>query len=124
MVRRSYAFPEITMSMDLSVWSSRPFALPEYLPELAAWNRSREEWSYDGDCWQVLVFPTTAHAEDSVTTLLPGARFVAYVTLEPIGAPPSAYAFLEQTIRSLARNADGVWLDPSGSAYKYNEGSF
>jgi hypothetical protein len=112
------------MSMDLAVWSTRPFNFPAELPQSDSWERYGEEFSFEGDGWQVVVLSEQSEPEAPVVQKLPGASFVAYVTLEPIGAESDGYAFLEQVVRSVARQVSGVWVDSNGSAYKHDEGSF
>ena len=119
------------MSMDLSVWSARPFDLPEQLPQPEAWKRYQETWAFETKGWQVLVLPARPyqtkppHLPNSEVLLrLPGVSYVAYVTLEPIGADHAGYAFLEKVVRSLALATGGVWVDPDEEVYAHDEGRF
>ena len=112
------------MSMDLAVWSPREFDFPAELPRSNMWTRYSEEFAYEGDGWQVLVMPEQSEPDASVVHKLPDAKFVAWISLEPIGAGPDGYAFLEEVVRSVARTVGGVWVDPSYEAYLHNEGSF
>lgn len=113
------------MSMDLEVWSELEFDLNSWLPAEEGWEQSGDEWSCEGEGWQVLVNRDQAEERPaSVTGVLPGANYIAYITLEPIGADPKGYAFLEEIVRRLARNGQGVWVDPSGEAFGPDEGSF
>jgi hypothetical protein len=116
------------MSMDLSVWSSRPFDLPGQLPQAGLWTRFPHEWDFDGVGWHVTVMPAQRTERDapnsSVLQKNPTAAHVAYVTLEPIGADRIGYAFLEKVVRTLALAASGVWVDPNGEAYAHDEGQF
>lgn len=112
------------MSMDLEVWSAREVNLPSDLPQENRWQQFGEEFSYEGDGWQVLVLTESGEAPGPVAQVLPDASHVTYVTLEPIGAGPAGYAFLEQVVRSLARNSGGVWVDSSGDAYLHDQGAF
>jgi hypothetical protein len=52
------------------------------------------------------------------------ASHVAYVTLEPIGADPAGYAFLEKVVCGLARATGSVWIDPNKQAYAHDECQF
>lgn len=88
------------------------------------WKRYGEEFSFDGDGWQVSVLSEQSEPDPSIVHMLPGANFVAYISLEPIGAGPDGYSFLEEVVRSVAREVTGVWVDPSGSAFIHNEGPF
>lgn len=112
------------MSMDLSVWSTREFNLPADLLQSTLWKRYDDEFAFETDNWQVLVLAEESEPEPEVLQKLSGASFVAYITLEPIGAGPAGYTFLEELIRSLAREVGGVWVDPSGSVYFHDQGSF
>ena len=112
------------MSMDLAVWSTRDFNFPAELPRSALWKRYDEEFAFEEDQWQVLVLSEESDPDSSVVHKLPGANFVAWISLEPIGAEPDGYAFLEEVVRSVAREVGGVWVDPNGLAYFHNEGSF
>jgi len=112
------------MSMDLAVWSARDFNFPAELPQTSLWKRYGEEFAFEEDEWQVLVLPEQSEPHPSIVHKLPGANFVAYISLEPIDAGPDGYAFLEEVVRSVARKVAGVWIDPSGSAYFHNEGTF
>ena len=92
--------------MDLLVWSSRPFDLPDQLPEPKMWIRYRNQWAFEKKGWQVLVLPArrseanVPEPEAAVLQKLTVASHVAYVTLEPIGADRAA--FLEKVVRGLA----------------------
>lgn len=116
------------MSMDLSVWSSKPFDLPDQLPRAKLWVRHPHEWAFEGAGWQILVMPTQRSARDapsgSVLQKIPNASHVAYVTLEPIGADHAGYVLLEEVVRALARATSGVWVDPNEEAFAHDEGQF
>ena len=112
------------MSMDLAVWSTRDFNFPAELPRSTLWKRYGEEFAFEGDEWQVLVVSEQSEPDPPVVHKLPGANFVAGISLEPIGAGPDGYDFLEEVVRSVAREVGGVWVDPNGFAYFHDEGSF
>ena len=119
------------MSMDLSVWSSRPFDLPEQLPHAELWKRYDDQWAFESKGWQVLVMPARPYQTDppdlpnsAVLLRLPGVSYVAYVTLEPIGADHAGYALLETVVRSLALATGDVWVDPNKKVYAHDEGQF
>jgi hypothetical protein len=61
---------------------------------------------------------------EQVKARLAGAKYVAFVTLEPIGSDKDAYSLLERTVRDLANGCSGVWVDPNGDVYGSEEGSF
>jgi hypothetical protein len=115
------------MSMDLSVWSSQPFT-DTALPEIGNWQQYPGAWSHETDDWVVHVLISNDTADDCpvfVRHLIPAAKHVAYVTLEPSGADESGYEFLEKTIRHFARVSNGVWVDGLGThAFPADEGSF
>src|SRR5262245_19915886 len=87
-----------------------------------------QEWAFDKGTWQVLVLPTQRSKDDapdsSVLRKVPDAAYVAYVTLQPIGADRAGYALLEKVVRALALATDGVWVDPNGQAHAHDEGQF
>ena len=119
------------MSMDLSVWSARPFDLPGQLPQADLWKLYQDQWAFESKGWQVLVMPARPYQTDppdlpnsAVLLRLPGVSYVAYVTLEPIGADEAGYAFLEKVVRSLALATGGVWVDPNEECYAHDEGQF
>src|SRR5256885_953736 len=112
------------MSMDLAVWSEREFDLPRQLPSAEQWKLHGDEWSFEGQGWQILVLPAREQPDSAVTARLPQAKFVGYVTLEPIGSDRSAYGFLEEVVRSLAKAISGVWIDPDGNAHRHGDGVF
>ena len=112
------------MSMDLAVWSTRDFNFPAELPRSTLWKRYAREFAFEEDRWQVLVLSEQSEPDPSVVHKLPGAKFVAGISLEPIGAEPDGYAFLEEVVRSVAREVGGVWVDSYGFAYFHDEGSF
>ena len=112
------------MSMDLTVWSTRDFNFPAELPQSGLWKRYDEEFAFEEDEWQVLVLSEQSEPEPSIVNKLPGANFVAYISLEPIDAEAAGYAFLEEVVRSTARAVGGVWVDPDGAVYFHDEGSF
>jgi len=95
------------MNTDLSVWSSPPFNLPDQFPEAKLWILYQDQWAFKAKGWHVLVLPTLrSDNKDAPDTAmlqkLPDASHVAYVTLEPIGADPAEYAFVEKIVRRLA----------------------
>ena len=112
------------MSMDLEVWSSERLQLPASLPRSSDWQRLGDEFSFQGEGWLVNVLTEPGSPDESVAEALPDAAYVAYVTLEPIGADAAGYEFFEQVVRSLARQSDGVWLDSEGIPRRHDQGSF
>ncbi len=112
------------MSMDLAVWSERPFDLPRQLPKAESWNRYQKEFAFDGGEWQVTVLCANDDPDQNVTARLPAATHVAYVTLEPIGAARPGYTMLEEVTRALSRQTGGVWVDANGEAHLHDEGAF
>jgi len=69
------------MSLDLSVWSSRPFDVPDQLPEPKLWIPFQDEWAFEAKRWHVLVLPalrSDKNAPDpAVLQKLPDASHVA-----------------------------------------------
>ena len=113
------------MSMDLEVWSEMPFDLKTMLNKADQWEQYKEEWAFESDGWQVTVnLSSESQLPDSISQKMPSAKYVAYVTLEPIGADSEGYIFFEKTIRAIARGSNGLWLDPNGTAFSADEGSF
>jgi len=116
------------MSMDLSVWSATPFELPGQLPRAGSWVRHPEEWQFESSGWLVTVLATGRSdcdlPSDAVLQEVPDASYVAYVTLEPIGADQEGYDFLEEVVRTLARATAGVWVDPNGGVFAHDDGHF
>ncbi|HEY1787287.1 MAG TPA: hypothetical protein VGJ73_03990 [Verrucomicrobiae bacterium] len=112
------------MSMDLAVWSARPFNLPAELPQSSAWEHAANEFAFSGKGWHVLVLPSEDEPDEEVVSKLPDAAHVAYVSLEPIGADAAGYKMLETVVRDLARKSNGVWVDANGEPYRHDEGSF
>ncbi len=113
------------MSMDVSVWSRGDIALPAALPQAEAWAHYGEEWAYEGDGWQVVVsLGEEDQPDDAVLEALPDAKTVVYVSLEPIGAEPAGYRWLEEVVRGLARQSGGVWVDPDGAPHGADDAGF
>jgi len=112
------------MSIDLTVWVQEQVQLPAALPDPASWTVTESEWAFEGEGWQVLVLPADDPPDEAIATHLPNAKRVFYLTLEPIDAPREAYELLEKTVRVLAAQGQGVWVDPDGEVLKPNEGSF
>ena len=112
------------MSMDLAVWVQEEVQLPAALPDPASWTGTESEWAFEDEGWHVLVQPADDLPDEEITTHLPDAKRVFYITLEPIGAPLEAYEFLEKTVRVLATQGHGVWVDADGEVFEPNEGSF
>ncbi len=112
------------MSTDLRVWSKGPFHLQQQLSEADNWQLNGEEWTFEGDGWQLLVIPGNGVPEDLIVAKLPDAANVVYITLEPIGAPAEAYRLLEKITRSLAKSSGGVWVDLCGTPNFHDEGVF
>jgi hypothetical protein len=48
------------MSVDLEVWSARELNLPAELPQESLWEQFGEEFSYEGNGWQVSSSPNPA----------------------------------------------------------------
>jgi hypothetical protein len=112
------------MSMDISVWSTGPFELPNQLPTPRQWRLYASEWTLDGVGWHIQVLPAEDDPSTRVLQRLPGASHVAYVTLEPIGADNIGYDLLEKVVRGLAQATSGVWVDPNNEPYFHDEGDF
>jgi hypothetical protein len=112
------------MSMDLAVWSTRDFNFPAQLPRSSLWKRYDEEFAFEADQWQVSVLFEESEPDPMVVSKLPDANFVAWISLEPIGAGPDGYAFLEEVVRSVTLEVAGVWVDANGQVYFHNEGRF
>ena len=112
------------MSMDLEVWSTKPFDLPRQLPKSSDWKRG-DEFTFRGKGWLVQVLLSDEDEPDeTIVDKLPGAAHVAYVSLEPLGANKAGYDMLESVVRELARQSKGVWVDPDGEPFLHNEGQF
>ena len=112
------------MSMDLEVWSAIPFDLPEVLPDPTRWIHAQGQYYYDSGAWVVFFARSDHEPTSAILGALPGAVYVACVTLEPIGAQEEGYIMLEKTVRTLAERTGGVWVDPDGHPFKYNDGTF
>ncbi len=112
------------MSMDLEVWSPRPFKLPHQLPKTGFWNLEVDEWAYEGNGWHILVLAGETEPDGHILERLPDAKYVAYVNLEPIGADSDGYSLLEEVIRTLTKENDGLWINLSGIANSHDEGVF
>jgi hypothetical protein len=67
------------MSMDLAVWSARPFNLPAELPKSRDWKRTiGKEFAFSGRGWHVLVLSSDEdEPESNIVEKLPGAAHVA-----------------------------------------------
>jgi hypothetical protein len=140
------------MSMDLSVWSEQHPVLPRGLPEADRWQPteiSSEEgfplpdltdlaetgereldgpWYYEGEGWLIEVLLCLVDDRqaipDDVRKKMPSANYVAYVTLQPIGAGRGGYDMLEKVVRGLASEYGGVWANVDGLAFAPEEGEF
>jgi len=111
--------------MDLTVWCDGEISLPNVLPEPSCWQEYKSERAYEKENWQVLVVPgEDEEPGSSILEKFPKASKAYYITLEPIGADAEGYMFLEKVTRALAKSCGGVWINPYGTAYFYNEGSF
>lgn len=112
------------MSMDIEVWSAIPVLLPEALPQAGAWKEYGIEFAYESDGWQILVSTESAEPSSEVLAIVPEARNLTNITLEPIGASKTGYKMLEIVTMHLASELNGCWVDPSGRAHPPGEGSF
>ena len=140
------------MSMDLSVWSEQRPELPRGLPEAERWQPpdvssegnwpqadlaeysetgEREldgPWYYEAENWLIdvliCVIADHRHILEDVRARMPSAKYVAYVTLEPIGASRDGYEMLERVVRGLASEYAGVWANMDGVAFTPEEGQF
>jgi hypothetical protein len=113
------------MSMDLEVWSENPFDLESILDKYDQWDKYGDELSYEGDGWQVTInLDMPDQPPNAVIEKISSAKYVAYTSLEPIGADANGYRFFEETVRALARGSEGLWVDAYGEVFSPNEGSF
>jgi hypothetical protein len=106
------------VSLDVEVYAAAPVSAAELLsqlPEPAQWSDFGGELSYEGDGWQVLVGDAEEADADEVPEdlagLLPEARYLIPITLEPIGAPDDGQAFLERVIEAVGSTTSGVTND-------------
>ena len=113
-----------SVSTDLAVWSTRAFNFPAELPQSSLWKSYDDEFAFEKDDWQVSILSEQTEPDPSVVHKLSGANFVAWISLEPIGAEPDGYAFLEEVVRSVTRKVGGVWVDQNGLVYFHDEGNF
>ncbi|MBI3439616.1 MAG: hypothetical protein HY054_13385 [Proteobacteria bacterium] len=115
--------------MDLAIWSAKQVTLLDCLPQSTSWKTYSSEfgteYQFEGEGWLISVQSLEeGEADDAVAEKLPDARYMIGLGLEPIEASPSGYLMLEQVTRAIAEHCDGVWVDPSGNAFRYNEGAF
>lgn len=114
------------MSYDVDVWTSAPAPLRSALPGPADWTISEEGAVRPGRSWQILITgPLRVEPEDvpdDVARSLPGISHVYQLSLEPVGAPKSAYSLLHRTARSLASASEGVISDQQTDELKLPSG--
>src|SRR5687767_14191732 len=99
--------------MDLEVWFEGPGELRSWLPQDVTWEAYPSEYDHEGDGWLVVVgFAERGDPPEAVAGLCPAASHLVGVSLEPIGASPVGYAFLERVVRGLAAASGALWVDP------------
>ena len=124
---------------DYQVWSEDEFNLPASLPESDKWEQCGNKWKYEfnlpaslpesdkreqcgnelkyvGEDWHVLVMVNEAEdVPEPVQQILPRARHVAFVTVDPFEFHRASYWFVERVVRGLAEKSRGVWCDAEGT---------
>lgn len=110
------------MSCDVDLWGKKRPVLSRLLPSAEGWKKDEDGWLLEKRNWLLRVgAPVTCEPEDvprGVLAALPGAKWSVSLTLEPIGAPRSAYETLGKTAERIAISAEGLVEDPaSGKAW-------
>ena len=108
------------MSIDVELWTREDGELAPLLPHRDAWESFDGEFQFDGDGWLLSVSsperadPTDVPAE--LEALVGGLAYRIDLTVEPSGAPPEAWAFLQQVMASMGARLSGAGLDPGTGA--------
>jgi hypothetical protein len=104
------------MSYDLQIWSVRPAATSEDLPNPATWIANDQSWSHERRDWQVVVGRSVKvlpeDLPEAVAQSLPGIEYLTELNLSPIDAPESARKFLSGSAAAIAKGIHGVVFDP------------
>jgi hypothetical protein len=115
----------IYMSTVLEIWSEDPFDLKENLINYEKYQKYEDEWSYEGEGWQVLIwFGMSNHPPVSVRNKLACARYIAYTSIDPSGPDVPGCRFFEDSVRTLTKGSNGVWVNSDGEAFGPDEGIF
>jgi hypothetical protein len=107
------------MSTDIEVWTRTQVGVQALLPVPSRWQpRTGADyvcWWFDGERWLVTVCePEPVDPGDipaQVAQLLPGARYLISIGLEPINPSPAAWRFLNRVITALATGSHGLSFD-------------
>jgi hypothetical protein len=109
------------MSYDINIWSLKPVRIPENLPFIDEWKIFDHEAYFERKYWQIVVSNSSKVLEEDIPEeiypQLPGIKFLTNVSLQPIGAPKSAYVKLNQIVKRIGKETYGIIEDQSDNIY-------
>lgn len=103
------------MSYGINIWSTKPTKIPKNLPFVGKWKIIKQTAYFEGKDWQIIVANSTKLLEEDIPkkilSQLPNIKFLTEISLEPIGAPNSAYVKLTQIMKHIGRESNGIVED-------------
>jgi hypothetical protein len=104
------------MSYDLTLYTVEKPILENFHDKGNDWKENKTSINFEKKNWQIIIsFPDKVEEEDipeEVKVELPGIEYQVEITLEPIGAPKTAYNQLHKISKQLALEYHGIIFDP------------
>jgi hypothetical protein len=104
------------MSYDLQIWSVRPAAASDVLPNPTTWIANGQSWVHERRDWQIVIGRSLKvlpeDVPEAVAQALPGIAYLTELNLSPIDAPEAARKFLSRSAAAIAKAIHGVVFDP------------
>lgn len=113
------------MSYDIRIWSSNPIDLQNSCPANEGWLIENSLAHYTKDGWQIIVTDSakleTEDIPEEALTLIANLSYLTEVVLEPGQAPTQARAIMNEFVKSISCQLQGVIEDSQeGSFYLYD----
>jgi len=104
------------VSADTELWVRDMGDVAPLLPRAEEWHAVGGGFEFDGGEWLLTVMPPEAADSDEVppelVALVDGLRFRVELGVEPSGAPPVAWALMEDVMAAIGRGLGGAGLHP------------
>jgi hypothetical protein len=115
------------MSYDLQIWSVRPAAASDVLPNPTTRIADGQSWVHERRDWQIVIGRSVKvlpeDVPEAVAQALPGITYLTELNLSPIDAPEAARKFLSRSTASVAKQSTGWFLILRPIKSRYRLGS-